>query len=374
MGKTYKIIFIRHGESEWNKENRFCGWFDAGLSEAGMKEAVQAGKTLKEAGYQFDVGHTSVLKRAQTTLKTVLTEINQLELPVQKSWRLNERHYGGLTGLNKAETAEKHGEKQVKIWRRSFDVPPPPMEPDHSFYENIVKDPRYKDEPVKEEFPMNESLKLTIERTLPYWNNVIVPQIKSGKKIIVAAHGNSLRGIVKHLDGISDSAIMELNLPTGIPFVYELDENMKPVVSMQFLGDEETVKKAMESVAAQGTVKKPAAPEESKLTVSSEGGLTLSSMVAHTVTTVEKPVQPALDCSSVRAMLDTKWSNNYNKWEQKYKEAAASQKPSQAKKIGINGFGRIGRLVLRAAVQKGAEVVAINDPFIDLDYMVYMFK
>ena len=373
MGKTYKIIFIRHGESEWNKENRFCGWFDAGLSEAGMKEAVQAGKTLKEAGYQFDVGHTSVLKRAQTTLKTVLTEINQLELPVQKSWRLNERHYGGLTGLNKAETAEKHGEDQVKIWRRSFDVPPPPMEPDHSFYENIVKDPRYKDEPVKEEFPMNESLKLTIERTLPYWNNVIVPQIKSGKKIIVAAHGNSLRGIVKHLDGISDSAIMELNLPTGIPFVYELDENMKPVVSMQFLGDEETVKKAMESVAAQGTVKKPAAPADSAVTPSCGGGLTLTSMVAHTVATVEKPVQPALDCSSVRAMLDTKWTNNYSKWEQKYKEAAG-QKPSQAKKIGINGFGRIGRLVLRAAVQKGAEVVAINDPFIDLDYMVYMFK
>ena len=220
---------------------------------------------------------------------------------------------------------------------------------------------------------MNESLKLTIERTLPYWNNVIVPQIKSGKKIIVAAHGNSLRGIVKHLDEISDSAIMDLNLPTGIPFVYELDENMKPLVSMQFLGDEETVKKAMESVAAQGTVKKPAAPAETAVTPSCGGGLTLTSMVAHTVATVEKPVQPALDCSSVRAMLDTKWSNNYNKWEQKYKEAA-DQKPSQAKKIGINGFGRIGRLVLRAAVQKGAEVVAINDPFIDLDYMVYMFK
>ena len=254
------------------------------------------------------------------------------------------------------------------------------MEPGHPFYDNIVKDQRYKDEPVKEEFPMNESLKLTIERTLPYWNNVIVPQIKSGKKIIVAAHGNSLRGIVKvrisiassfsissslpiqHLDNMSDAAIMDLNLPTGIPFVYELDENMKPVVSMQFLGDEETVRKAMESVAAQGTVKKPAAAPGP-----------LSSMVAHTVTNVEKPVQPALDSSSVRSMMDAKWASKYNNWEQKYKQQA-EQKKSQAKKIGINGFGRIGRLVLRAAVEKGAEVVAINDPFIDLDYMVYMFK
>ena len=253
---------------------------------------------------------------------------------------------------------------KVKIWRRSFDVPPPPMEPGHPYYDNIVKDVRYKDEPCKEEFPMNESLKLTIERTLPYWNNVIVPQIKSGKQIIIAAHGNSLRGIVKHLDNLSDAAIMDLNLPTGIPFVYELDENMKPVVSMQFLGDEETVRKAMESVAAQGTVKKPAAPTPSA---------PLSSMVAHTVTKVEKPVGPALDSTCVRTMMDNKWAPNYNKWEAKYKEEAGTKK-SQAKKIGINGFGRIGRLVLRAAVAKGAEVVAINDPFIDLDYMVYMFK
>ena len=254
---------------------------------------------------------------------------------------------------------------KVKIWRRSFDVPPPPMEPGHPFYDNIVKDVRYKDEPCREEFPMNESLKLTIERTLPYWNNVIVPQIKSGKQIIIAAHGNSLRGIVKHLDNLSDSAIMDLNLPTGIPFVYELDESMKPVVSMQFLGDEETVRKAMESVAAQGTVKKPApAPAPTA---------PLSSMVAHTVTKVEKPVGPALDTTCVRNMMDNKWAANYNKWEAKYKEDAGVKK-SQAKKIGINGFGRIGRLVLRAAVAKGAEVVAINDPFIDLDYMVYMFK
>merc|ERR1719391_398430 len=187
------------------------------------------------------------------------------------TWRLNERHYGALTGLNKAETAEKHGEEQVQIWRRSFDIPPPPMEKDHPYYDNIVKDERYKDGPSTDEFPMYESLKLTIERTLPYWNDVIVPQMKSGKKILVAAHGNSLRGIVKHLDDMSNEDIMKLNLPTGIPFVYELDkETLKPVVSMQFLGDEETVKKAMEAVANQGKAKKadpeavPAAAAEAK--------------------------------------------------------------------------------------------------------------
>jgi len=338
MGKTYQIVMIRHGESEWNKENRFCGWFDAGLSAQGIKEAHAGGKALKDAGFKFDVAHTSVLQRAQTTLKTVLGEIGQPDLPVQKNWRLNERHYGGLTGLNKAETAEKHGEAQVKIWRRSFDVPPPPMEEGHPYHQNITKDPRYKDDPSEEELPKNESLKLTIARTLPYWDNVIVPQIKSGKKIIIAAHGNSLRGVVKHLDNMSDEAIMELNLPTGIPFVYELDEDMKPVVSMKFLGDEETVRKAIESVAAQGTAKK----EPAKMNTE---------------------------------MLEQKaaWGPKYSKWEQKYKEEGA-QKKSSARMIGINGFGRIGRLVLRAAVQKGAEVVAINDPFIDLDYMVYMFK
>jgi len=338
MGKTYQIVMIRHGESEWNKENRFCGWFDAGLSAQGIKEAHAGGKALKDAGFKFDVAHTSVLQRAQTTLKTVLGEIGQPDLPVQKNWRLNERHYGGLTGLNKAETAEKHGEAQVKIWRRSFDVPPPPMEEGHPYHQNITKDPRYKDDPSEEELPKNESLKLTIARTLPYWDNVIVPQIKSGKKIIIAAHGNSLRGVVKHLDNMSDEAIMELNLPTGIPFVYELDEDMKPVVSMKFLGDEETVRKAIESVAAQGTTKK-------------------------------EPAKINAEVLEQKAA----WGPNYSKWEQKYKKEGA-QKKSIARMIGINGFGRIGRLVLRAAVQKGAEVVAINDPFIDLDYMIYMFK
>ncbi|KAJ8711468.1 hypothetical protein PYW07_008710 [Mythimna separata] len=255
MAAKYKIVMIRHGESEWNQKNLFCGWFDADLSDKGREEAVAAGKALKAEGYEFDVAHTSVLKRAQITLGTILKELGKEDLPVEKTWRLNERHYGGLTGLNKAETAAKYGEAQVQIWRRSFDVPPPPMEKDHPYHDTIVNDPRYAGDPKPEEFPMFESLKLTIERTLPYWNNVIVPQIKEGKRIIIAAHGNSLRGIVKHLDGLSDKAIMELNLPTGIPFVYELDENMKPVDSMIFLGDEETVKKAMEAVASQGKAK-----------------------------------------------------------------------------------------------------------------------
>merc|ERR1712055_526976 len=206
-------------------------------------------------GMKFDVCYTSVLKRAVKTLWTILEITDQMWLPVHRTWRLNERHYGGLTGLNKAETAQKHGEEQVQIWRRSFDIPPPPMDKDNEYYDIIVNDARYANGPSKEEFPMFESLKLTIARTLPFWNDTIVPMIKSGKKVLIAAHGNSLRGIVKHLDGISDEGIMTLNLPTGIPFVYELDENMKPVVSMKFLGDEETVAKAIASVAAQGKAK-----------------------------------------------------------------------------------------------------------------------
>lgn len=211
---------------------------------------------MKDAGYKFDQAYTSVLKRAQITLNTILKEIGQEDLPVEKTWRLNERHYGNLTGLDKAETAAKYGESQVQIWRRSFDTPPPAMEESNPYYKVIVESPVYASEPTKKEFPMYESLKLTIQRTLPYWNDVIVPQIKAGKQILIAAHGNSLRGIVKHLDSMSDAAIMELNLPTGIPFVYELDENMQPVESLKFLGDEETVRKAMEAVAAQGKVKK----------------------------------------------------------------------------------------------------------------------
>lgn len=226
-----------------------------------------------------------MLTRAQVTLQSILKEIGQESIPIHKTWRLNERHYGGLTGMNKAETAAKYGEEQVQIWRRSFDTPPPPMEPDHKYYDNIVKDARYANGPKPEEFPKFESLKLTIERTLPYWNDTIIPQLKEGKQIIIAAHGNSLRGIVKHLDRkfplynfklskinffklfiivfrlffqfseMSNDQIMGLNLPTGIPFVYELDENFKPVVSMKFLGDEETVKAAIAAVAAQGKAK-----------------------------------------------------------------------------------------------------------------------
>lgn len=227
------------------------------MDPTGEEEAAAAGKALKNAGYKFDIAYTSVLTRAQKTLAAILNEIGQNDLPVEKTWRLNERHYGGLTGLNKAETAAKYGEDQVAIWRRSFDVPPPAMEPNHAYYDNIVKDERYKNGPAIEEFPMFESLKLTIQRTLPYWNDVIVPQIKEGKIILIAAHGNSLRGIVKHLDNMSDEAIMGLNLPTGIPFVYELGEDLKPISggSLKFLGDEETVKKAMEAVAAQGKAK-----------------------------------------------------------------------------------------------------------------------
>lgn len=253
---AYKIVMVRHGESAWNLENRFCGWFDANLSEKGLEEARNGGHALKDANYKFDVAHTSLLTRAQVTLDSILEIIEQKDIPVQKTWRLNERHYGALTGLNKAETAAKHGEEQVQIWRRSFDVPPPPMEEDHPYHDVIVKDERYSDGPVGDEFPKAESLKLTIERTLPYWNDVIVPEIKAGKSVLIAAHGNSLRGIVKHLDNMTDEQIMGINLPTGIPFVYELDEDLKPVVSMQFLGDEETVRKAIESVAAQGKAKK----------------------------------------------------------------------------------------------------------------------
>ncbi|KAK5639573.1 hypothetical protein RI129_012065 [Pyrocoelia pectoralis] len=254
---NYKIVMVRHGESEWNQKNLFCGWFDANLSEKGREEALSAGKALKDANYKFDLAYTSVLTRAQDTLKSILEQIDQTDIPVNRTWRLNERHYGGLTGLNKAETAAKYGEEQVSIWRRSFDTPPPPMTFDHQYYSEIVDDPRYENGPSEEEFPFFESLKLTIKRTLPFWNDVIVPQIKAGKSILIAAHGNSLRGIVKHLDDLSEDQIMSLNLPTGIPFVYTLGEDLKPIPngSLQFLGDPETVKKAMDAVAAQGKAK-----------------------------------------------------------------------------------------------------------------------
>jgi len=255
MACAHKLVIVRHGESCWNDLNRFCGWFDADLSEKGVLEAKRGALAIKESGMKFDVCYTSVLKRAVKTLWTIMEGTDQMWLPVHRTWRLNERHYGGLTGLNKAETAEKHGEEQVKIWRRSFDIPPPPMDKEHNYHKVISESRRYKDLKAGE-LPTCESLKDTIARALPFWNDVIAPQIKAGKNVIIAAHGNSLRGIVKHLEGMSDAAIMELNLPTGIPIVYELDANLKPIKPMAFLGDEETVKKAMEAVAAQGKAKK----------------------------------------------------------------------------------------------------------------------
>ncbi|ELV11797.1 phosphoglycerate mutase 2 [Tupaia chinensis] len=251
---THRLVMVRHGESTWNQENRFCGWFDAELSEKGAEEAKRGAVAIKDAKMEFDICYTSVLKRAIRTLWTILDGTDQMWLPVVRTWRLNERHYGGLTGLNKAETAAKHGEEQVKIWRRSFDIPPPPMDEKHPYYSTISKERRYAG--LKPgELPTCESLKDTIARALPFWNDEIAPQIKAGKRVLIAAHGNSLRGIVKHLEGMSDQAIMELNLPTGIPIVYELDQALKPTKPMRFLGDEETVRKAMEAVAAQGKAK-----------------------------------------------------------------------------------------------------------------------
>merc|ERR1711937_1061510 len=247
----HKIVFVRHGESQWNLKNLFCGWYDADLSDKGVEEAHAGGKALKEAGVKFDCAYTSVLTRANRTLDIILSEMGENNMEINKTWRLNERHYGALTGLNKAETAEKYGADQVQIWRRSFNTPPPAMKKDHDYYNSIVKDDRYASELKEEEFPAFESLELTIKRTLPYWNDVIVPALKAGKTPIVAAHGNSLRGIVYHLDKMDNATIMKLNLPTGIPFVYELDDDMNPTKSMQFLGDEATVKAAMEKVANQ---------------------------------------------------------------------------------------------------------------------------
>lgn len=251
--KTVKVVMVRHGESEWNALNQFCGWFDAALSEKGKEEAAAGGKALKDAGYTFDAAHSSVLQRANTTCETILEALDlKGKIPFNKTWRLNERHYGGLTGLNKKETAEKYGEEQVLIWRRSFDVPPLEMTEENEYYTNIQKDERYADVP-EGMLPVAESLKLTIERTLPYWNDSIVPELKAGKKLLIAAHGNSLRGIVKMLDDLTAEQIMGIDLPTGIPFEYELSlPDLKPVVSMKFLGDEETVAKAIAKVKKQG--------------------------------------------------------------------------------------------------------------------------
>ncbi len=243
----YKVVLLRHGESEWNKLNLFTGWTDVDLSEKGIEEAHQAGKIMKEEGYTFDIAFTSVLKRAIKTLYIAQEEMDLLWIPVIKSWRLNERHYGALQGLNKAETAEKYGDEQVKLWRRSYDVPPPALDENDPRYPG--KDPRYKDLD-KKEIPLTESLKLTVERFLPYWHETIAPTIKSGKKVIIAAHGNSLRALVKYLDNISEQEIVNLNIPTGVPLVYELDGDLKPI-KHYYLGDQEAINAAINAVAKQ---------------------------------------------------------------------------------------------------------------------------
>lgn len=244
----YKLVLLRHGESIWNKENRFTGWTDVDLSERGIEEAREAGRILKREGYTFDLAFTSVLKRAIRTLWIVQDEMDLMWIPVQISWRLNERMYGALQGLNKAEMAEKFGEQQVLLWRRSYDIPPPPLEKSDPRWPG--HDPRYRDLP-EELIPVTESLKNTVERFLPYWHEAIAPAIKSGKRVLIAAHGNSLRALVKYLDNISDEDIVHLNIPTGMPLVYELDEDLRPIRSY-YLGDPEAVRKAMEAVAAQG--------------------------------------------------------------------------------------------------------------------------
>ncbi len=242
---------MRHGESEWNKQNRFTGWVDVDLSEKGIEEAHRGGKVLKDNGYIFDIAFSSLLKRAKNTLDIVLEEIKQKDLKIERTWRLNERHYGALQGLDKTETAEKYGAEQFKIWRRSFDIPPPSLAEDSLMYPG--NDPLYFDI-SKNELPLAESLKDVIKRFSPYWNECIVPKIKSGKKVIIVAHGNSLRALVKNLENISDSEITELNIPTGIPLVYELDEDLK-YIKKYYLGDEDYIKREMESVANQGKKK-----------------------------------------------------------------------------------------------------------------------
>jgi len=244
----YKLVLIRHGESTWNKENRFTGWTDVDLSEKGVQEAIEAGQTLKKEGFEFDLAFTSVLKRAIKTLNTVLDQMDQLWIPVQRTWRLNERHYGGLQGLNKSETADKYGEAQVKIWRRSYDVPPPVLTPEDE--RNPARDRRYADV-AKADLPLTECLKDTVARFLPAWHETIAPAIKSGKRVVIGAHGNSLRALVMYLDNISEADILELNIPTAMPLVYELDADLKPIKSY-YLGDPEKVKAAMDAVAKQG--------------------------------------------------------------------------------------------------------------------------
>jgi 2,3-bisphosphoglycerate-dependent phosphoglycerate mutase len=244
----HKLVLLRHGESEWNRENRFTGWVDVDLSPRGIEEARAAGRLLRTEGYGFDLTFTSVLKRAIRTLWIALDELDQMWLPEEKHWRLNERHYGALQGLDKAETAAKYGEAQVLAWRRSYDTPPPPLSPQDERYEG--KDPRY----AGVEVPRSESLKDTVARVIPYWKSTIAPAVGAGKRVLIAAHGNSLRALIKYLDNVSDQKIVEENVPTGIPLVYELDQDLKPV-RHYYLGDQAEVARRIAAVSAQGKVK-----------------------------------------------------------------------------------------------------------------------
>ncbi len=247
----HKLVLLRHGESTWNKENRFTGWHDVDLTERGRQEAADAGRLLKEGGYVFDIAFTSVLKRAIKTLGIALDVLDALWIPVVKSWKLNERHYGALQGLNKAETTAKHGEAQVKIWRRSYDIPPPALTPDDPRHPS--RDPRYKDlSPA--DLPLTESLKETVGRFLPYWHGTIAPAIRAGQRVVIAAHGNSLRALVMYLDAIDEQTIVELNIPTGIPLVYELDDDLKPL-RHYYLGDADAAAAAAARVANQAAQK-----------------------------------------------------------------------------------------------------------------------
>lgn len=246
-----RLVLLRHGESVWNKENRFTGWTDVDLSEKGISEAKTAGEKLHAEGYVFDLAFTSVLKRAVRTLWMVLDEMDLMWITVHNSWRLNERHYGGLQGLNKAETAAKYGEEQVHIWRRSYDVPPPRLEPSDPRHPS--RDPRYRDLAQKD-LPLTECLKDTVARALPYWHEAIAPVLRAGKKVIIAAHGNSIRALVKMLDSISDADIASLDIPTGIPLIYELDDTLAPI-RHYYLADQAELEKAVASVKSQGKAK-----------------------------------------------------------------------------------------------------------------------
>jgi len=244
-----KLVLCRHGQSDWNLKNLFTGWKDVDLTDKGIQEGIDAGRLMSELGFDFDIAYTSVLKRAIRNLWHILDQMDLMWIPVVRDWRLNERHYGALQGLNKAETAAKYGDEQVHIWRRSYDIPPPPLEADDERHPSF--DPRYEG---IDKLPGAESLLLTLERVMPCWNDVIAPDLRAGKNVLIAAHGNSLRALVKMLDGVSDDDITGFNIPTGIPIAYELDDNLKPL-SREFLGDPEAVAKAAAAVAAQGKAK-----------------------------------------------------------------------------------------------------------------------